>query len=129
MSRAVNFYEQRERDACAKLTAMLALPAIPANNDMYSDGECFVPWDMFPCIYGLYSSAFDDLAVRVLSNIRDGMFEDDELAAEMFREILCTTGLCDYGTSPRVCFASSAFEPLLPRLIERWQEYAKLRWN
>ena len=126
---AMNVYDKREQDACAKLEALLELPPIPGNNELYSDGECFVPWDMFPCLFGSYSSTFDDMAIKVLTNIRSNKYPDEDLACEMFREILCTTGLCCYGTSPRVCFASPGFEPLLPRLIERWQEYAKRKWG
>jgi hypothetical protein len=125
----VNYYERRQIEASAKLAAMLDLPPIPQGGEMYSDGECFDPWKMFPCLYGSYSSAFDAMAIEVLINIRDGKFEDDDLASEMFREMLCTVGLCDYGTSPRVCFASTQFAPLLPRLIERWQEYAAIKWQ
>lgn len=123
----MNYYEQREVEACTKLAALLDLPSVPEDG-LYSDGECFNPWDMFPCLYGSYSRAFDDMAIAVLVNIRDGKHEDD-LASEMFREMLCTLGLCEYGTSPRVCFASQRFAPLLPRLIERWQDYRKQMWK
>jgi hypothetical protein len=124
----VNYYEQREKAAGALVDALLAKPTIP-DDGMYSDGECFDPWDLFPCLYGSYSSAFDELAVEVLSDIRDGTHNRTDLAAEMFREMLCTTGLCDYGTSPRVCFASVTFKPKLPRLIERWREFFAIRWK
>lgn len=124
----MNFYEQSEIESCTKLAALLDLPSIPGGDEMYSDGECFNPWDLFPCLYGSYSSAFDSMAIEVLSNIRDGKFEDDDLACEMFREMLCCASFCDYGTSPRVCFASGGFRPLLPKLIERWKEYAALKW-
>lgn len=122
-------YDKREAEACAKLEAILDLPDIPEGDEPYSDGECFDPWDMFPCLYGCYSNAFDELAIGVLTNIRDRKFEDHDLASEMFREMLCTAGLCDYGTSPRVCFASTRFAPLLPRLIDKWKKYAKHKWQ
>jgi hypothetical protein len=96
----MNFYEQKERAARAQLDAMLAKPPIPANDDPYSDGECFDPWDLFPSVYGSYSSDFDEMAIEVLKDLRDGTHARTDLAAEMFREMLCTTGLCDYGTSP-----------------------------
>jgi hypothetical protein len=124
----MNFYEQQEQKACALLEDMLAKPPLP-EDDMYSDGECFDPWAMFPALYGSYSSAFDDMAIAVLTDIRDGTHTREDLAAEMFREMLCTTGFCDYGTSPRVCFASGRFREMLPRLIERWSEYYKIRWE
>lgn len=125
----MNFYEERTADACARLVTMLTLPPIPGGDDLYSDGECFDPWNLFPCLYGSYSSDFDDMAVAVLADIRDQTNKRNDLAAQMFREILCTTGFCDYGTSPRVCFAATEFAPLLPRLIERWQEYARRMWQ
>lgn len=124
----MNFYRDREVRACKAVDALLALPSIPDDN-MYSDGECFDPWSLFPALYGSYSKAFDDLALDVLSDIRDGSFKRVDLAAEMFREILCTTGLCDYGTSPRVCFAAEDFKRQLPRLIERWREYSEIKWK
>jgi hypothetical protein len=124
----VNYYEQQEKTAGALVDALLAKPPIPEDG-MYSDGECFDPWDLFPCLYGSYSSAFDDLAIEVLSDIRDRTFNRTDLAAEMFREMLCTMGLCDYGTSPRVCFASATFKPKLPQLIERWREYSAIHWK
>lgn len=117
-----------QEEAAALVSALLALPPIPADG-MHSDGECFDPWLLFPSLYGTYSSEFDVLAVAVLEDVRDMTHKRDDLASEMFREILCTSNLCDYGTSPRVCFASSAFAPLLPVLIERWKEYAAIRWR
>jgi hypothetical protein len=122
----VNYYKEQERKACEAVAAMLALPPIP-DDGLYSDGECFDPWDLFPCLYGSYSSAFDDMALEVLSDIRDGTHNRTDLAGEMFREMLCTLGLCDYGTSPRVCFASGGFKDQLPSLIARWREYARIK--
>ena len=124
----MNYYQLQEQKALAELEALLALPSIP-EDDMYSDGDCFDPWDLFPCFYGSYSSAFDDLALAVLADIRDGTHNRTDLAAEMFREVLCTRGLCAYGTSPRVCFAAEGFKKQLPRLIERWREYSEIKWK
>jgi hypothetical protein len=124
----VNYYEAQERKAIEAVDALLAKPSI-RDDGMYSDGECFVPWDLFPCVYGSYSSAFDDMAIEVLTDILDDTFNRDDLASEMFREMLCTTGLCDYGTSPRVCSASTSFKEALPRFIERWREYASIKWK
>ena len=123
----MNFYEKREQKAGALVEELLAKPSIPEDG-MYSDGECFDPWDLFPCLYGSYSSAFDDMALETLSDIRDGTHNRTDLASEMFREMLCTMGLCDYGTSPRACFASGQFKEKLPQFIERWREYSKIRW-
>ena len=124
----MNFYEAQEQRANDAVDTLLAKPPIPEDG-AYSDGECFNPWDLFPSLYGSYSSAFDEMAIAVLTDIRDGTFKRDDLASEMFREMLCTLGLCDYGTSPRVCFASTRFKVTLPRLIERWREYADIYWK
>ncbi len=124
----MNFYEEQERRAGEAVDALLAKPPIP-DDGMYSDGDCFDPWDLFPCLYGSYSSDFDEMAIEVLSDIRDGTYNRTDLASEMFREMLCTTGLCDYGTSPRACFPSPAFKEKLPQFIERWQEYSAIHWK
>ena len=124
----VPYYVKQEREAMAALYAMMAKPTMPEDG-MCSDGECFNPWDLFPCLYGSYSSEFDDLAIEVLSDLRDGTHKRTDLAAEMFREMLCTAGYCDYGTSPRVCFATTHFKEIIHRLIERWAEYAKIQWK
>jgi len=117
-----------EKDAAKKVAELLALPPIPSDG-LYSIGECFDPWELFPAVYGSYSSEFDELAIAVLEDIRDGTHLRDDLANEIFREMLCTSDLCTYGTSPRVCFATREFAPLLPKLIEKWREYASIKWK
>ena len=106
----------------------MALPDIP-DDDMYSDGERFNPWDLFPCVYGSYSSAFDDMAVTVLADVLSGSHVRDDLASEMFREMLCVSGFCDYGTSPRVCFPTPEFRDRLPAFIERWNKFRAIKWQ
>jgi hypothetical protein len=93
------------------------------NKPMYFD-----PWEIFP-FYGNYSSAFHDMALRVLENLLAGRFDDEGLAEEMFREVLCNLELCDYGTSPRVCFPTNEFRVLLPSLIKKWREYYQIIWK
>lgn len=124
----MNYYKQQEQKALADVEALLALPTVPEGG-MYSAGECFDPWDLFPALYGSYSSEFDDLALAVLADIRDRTHNRTDLAGEMFREMLCTRGLCDYGTSPRACFAAEGFKKQLPRLIERWREFSEIMWK
>ena len=117
-----------EREAAERLAEMLALPDIPEDR-CYSEGEAFDPWNLFPCLYGIYSSEFDDLAIDVLERIKSNRFEVEPLAHQMFREMLCTANLCTYGTSPRGCFPTSDFNPLLPVLIERWKRYRWVMWE
>lgn len=93
------------------------------NEQMYFD-----PWEIFP-FYGNYSSAFDDMALRVLVNLSTSRFVGEKLAEEMFREVLCTLELCDYGTSPRVCFPTPEFRELLPQLIQKWRDYYQVIWE
>lgn len=120
------WYQRVEREAAEKVAALLNKP-MTDRGDM-RDIEEFDPWDIFP-IYGSYDSAFDELAIEVLEELRDHRKNRDDLAAEMFREMLCKMDLCNYGTSPRVCFATPNFEPLIPALIEKWKEYASVAWE
>ena len=124
----MNYYQKQEIEAAKRLREMLTRP-MPERADMLGcEGE-FDPWDLFPSLYGSYSTEFDKLAIEVLCDIRDGLHRRDDLANEMFREVLCTTGFCNYGTSPRVCFPAKEFEAMLPDLIKRWREYANLAWG
>lgn len=117
----------RQKEAAAAVAALLERP-------MATDNQCiscedFDPWGITPGLYGSYSSDFDDMAIRVLENLSIGSYEGEELAHELFRELLCNADLCDYGTSPRVCFPTTDFKPLLPRLIERWKEWRTMKWD
>jgi len=95
--------------------------------------DLFNPWRMFPSLYGTYSSEFDDMAIDVLSNMLENENRVREtLAHEMFREMLCTSDLCDYGTSPRVCFPNhsiSGIEQMLTELLAKWREYRVVMWT
>lgn len=115
-----------QREAAERLQAILARP--DRQRDFPLEDE-FDPWDIFPCLLGCYSKAFDDLAIEVLEAVRDKRIESESLAHQMFREILCTAELCDYGSSPRACFATAEFEQLLPVLIDRWKVYRHLQWG
>ncbi|MEG3175861.1 hypothetical protein U1872_06435 [Sphingomonas sp. RB3P16] len=99
-------------------------------------GDVFDPWNVFPALYGSYSSDFDDMAILVLDNIlnnRWGADHGETLAHEMFREMLCTAGLCTYGTSPRGCFpdyvGGESMRPLLADLLEKWHDYRRVEWD
>lgn len=98
----------------------------PVEENMSVDS--FDPWEPFQ-LYGSYSSEFDDMAIRVLTDIQNSEFDNHGLADEMFREMLCYLDFCEYGTSPRVCFAYGEFKELLPQYISKWKEYYKVRWG
>jgi hypothetical protein len=123
----MNYYQRLLVDAAQRVKALLELPNPVHEMDHGAEGF-FDPWNLFPALYGSYSSEFDDMAIAVLMEIRDRKKERYDLGAEMFREMLCTAGLCEYGTSPRVCFATVEFEPLVPTLVDRWTQYRTSAW-
>jgi FPC/CPF motif-containing protein YcgG len=129
----MNWISEREKASVEKVREQLA-KRLPQDNQDFDD-DVFDPWELFPCIYGSYSSAFDDMALLVLRNIQlaqERRYDEqapEELAHEIFREMLCRLNLCDYGTSPRVCFATGHFAEVLPALIERWAAWAQVQWE
>lgn len=119
---------KRHEEAAAKVAALLALP-MPESNDVLGIKDEFNPWDIFPAIYGSYSSEYDKCAIDVLCELRDNDHKRTDLGAYMLREMLCVANLCDYGTSPRVCFPTQDFRKLLPDLIEKWRAFALISWS
>ena len=117
------------REAAKKCVALLALP-LP-ESDMVGIGDTFDPWELFPALLGSYSPDFDELAIEVLKSMHTGYRcgQRNDLASEMFREMLCTSNLCDYGSSPRACFPTEEFKVLLPSLIEKWILYSQIAWG
>jgi hypothetical protein len=95
-----------------------------------TEGGCvedqFDPWEDLGLL-GCYSSEFDDLAIAVLADMRDNDFREGRLAGEMFRELLCVKGLCEYGTSPRCCWPFGAFRDALPAIIQKWEALRAIR--
>ncbi len=65
--------------ACAELSEMLAKPTVPEDG-MHSGGECFEPWDLFRCVYGSYSSEFDEMAIAVLNDIEKKTYQRTDIA-------------------------------------------------
>lgn len=131
---------EEERVAAEKVSAELSKP-LPRDREDLGDEEFFNPWRLFPALYGSYSKEFDDMALHVLWNLykarhpfsgRRSLWDDtkpEKLAHHMFREMLCTANLCDYGTSPRSCFATEAFGELLPVIIGKWSAYYAIQWG
>ena len=105
--------------------------AAPLPIDGTEDGQVddqFNPWEDLG-LYGCYSAAFDDLAIAVLTDMRDGTCTEKSLAGEMFRELLCKQDLCEYGTSPRVCFPWETFRDSLPAILEKWKALRAILWG
>lgn len=131
----MNWIIEKQDTAAEKVRAELAKPLA---DDRYMQGgdDTFDPWALFPYLYGSYSKAFDDMALGVLRHLQFAaedrydaiIWQQETLAHEMFREMLCTADLCDYGSSPRVCFATEAFKDILPALIAKWQDYSAMYW-
>lgn len=117
-----------DQNASKKVVAELAKPDATTELEIGLE-ELFNPWVLFPALYGSYASEFDDCALDVLREIKIGKKSRDDIGAEMFREMLCTSHLCEYGASPRTCFATTEFELLLPELIRRWETYRKILWG
>ena len=123
-----DWIREREDAAAAKVAAILALP-MPESRVMLGCEGDFDPWDIFPALYGSYDSDFDKCAIETLIEIRDCKKVRHDLGSEMIREMLCVADLCDYGTSPRICFPNTKFKELLTPLIEKWEDYAVLAWG
>lgn len=123
-----NYYTIKTRAAGEELAALLAKP-MPQEEYDIGNVDMFNPWDLFPALYGSYGGEFDQCAIAVLEELRDGRKERRDLGAEMLREMLCSMGLCNYGTSPRVCFPEPVFAEMLPTLIEKWRAYSLLQWG
>lgn len=119
--------QKAEREAVENLQALLALPLPEDEHDQHNG--TFDPWRLFPCLYGSYSGDFDRCAIEVLTELVERKCVRDDLGAHMFREMLCTAHLCDYGTSPRVCFPTERFRPLVQTLLEKWKAYSLIVWG
>lgn len=115
-------------EAIDQLSAMLALP-LPLDESELGVDDVFDPWNLFPSLYGSYSNDFDLCAIQVLEDLRDGTDHRDDLAGAMFREMLCTSHLCWFGSSPRVCGPISGFKDLLPGLIDKWKAHYVIQWG
>lgn len=101
----------------------------PRSDGAYYGEDAFNPWnDLFDgFIFGSYSSDFDECAISVLENIRSRRFNVDTLAQNIIKEMLCSFGYCNYGSSPRVCFWDCDDE-LLELLIDKWKKFHEYYW-
>ena len=119
-------------EAFERVKKCLLLP--DANNRLEAscNGVFFNPYDaLFPSLYGCYSSDFDVVAIESLREVYsvDHTSHFDSLPRKMFKEMLCKQDLCDYGTSPRGCFAIRQFQEILPEVISRFEHYHRIYWQ
>lgn len=142
MTTVSDWIKKSHKKAAQKVAAVMALKMpnatfnTPNPSATCAEDEVFIgcvgvfdPWEIFPGLYGNYSSDFDDMAIEVLQELADRQANREDLASRMFREMLCNLDLCEYGTSPRVCFATPQFTELLPDLIEKWKEFSRVQWQ
>lgn len=123
---AEGYYQERQRLAAERLRAALALRMPTTEHELGCEGF-FDPWEILP-VYGGYDADFDRLAFDVLTDIIDGKVRRNDLPARMFREMLCVADLCEYGSSPRVCFPTVAAKGLFPDWLSKWRTVSSVMW-
>jgi hypothetical protein len=99
-----------------------------ANADDFGD-DVFDPWVLFPAIYGSYYSEFGETALHVLRNLIAGKHNDEGLAHEIFREMLCVSGVCDYGINPRGCFLNSEYRAIIEAWVKKMEAHERIYWG
>ncbi|NJL70374.1 MAG: hypothetical protein HC888_01590 [Candidatus Competibacteraceae bacterium] len=116
------------REALLRINQKLQLRDKEYGDDYGED--VFDPWEaVFPMLYGTYDSAFGDCAIALLENLLVNNWDNEDLATDIMRELLCGQDLCEYGSSPRVCFPTSEFRTMLPELIRRWRWHESVFWR
>lgn len=133
----MSWIDERQKAAAAKVRAEVGKPV--ADEPILTCDETFDPWSLFPAIYGTYSSDFDQTMLEVLRALQlvseddwDAAFamqRREGLAHHIFREMLCTSDLCDYGSSPRTCFPTLPFRQVLPDFIAKWEAFSAMQWE
>ena len=119
-------------EALDRVKKWLQLPDANKAGELASYGEFFDPYEaLFPHLFGSYSADFDTAAIESLHEIYyvEHSPHYDSLPHKMFKEMLCKQDLCDYGTSPRGCFATPEFQEILPQIISRFKHYNKVQWG
>ncbi len=100
-----------------------------ANEEELIGPAFFNPWtDLFPRIYGSYSSAMDDLfidALKAVANHGHRAFREQygEDLAELALYILAGHDLTEYGTSPRTAYPNPQVADQWNLLITKWENY------
>lgn len=102
----------------------------PEDGGIFHD-DVFDPWEWFPSIYGSYSAEYDVCALDVILHMAAGQFENPQtLANQMFREMLCTSDIAEYGVSPRSCwFRHEIKRDEIELWVRKWIHYVKVQWG
>ena len=94
----------------------------------------FDPWELFPAVYGGYSSDHGEAAIEALERLLKvkEFLEPPSIGVELLLEMLCRQELGEYGTSPRYAWFPSD-EPrdvmIMKAWLERFIRYENERWN
>lgn len=119
------------RTAIERVKVSLTKPDISSKSDTGMVGFFFEPWEaLFPHLYGGYSADFGVVAIESLEEVMNCVHSPhvDSLPHKMFKEMLCVQELCEYGSSPRVCFAETEFKEIIEEVISRFKHYEKIYW-
>lgn len=108
---------------------------IIAPNAEDGDGDYWDPWDVLGLHCLSYNSEIDRDAINVLQGIQDKLYCTDiaekyamsSSHVELLQSIFCSANWCEYGTSPRACFAID--RDGFPALIAAWEAYYARQWN
>jgi len=97
-------------------------------------GEVYDMWEDLGLSCAGYNSEIDADVIAVCEHIISSFDEStpepkpldlDDKYVELIKYILCNAGLCDYGTSPRVCFSNRG---KLEEFLEKvYQEQSTIR--
>lgn len=117
----------------ATLQTILDKP-LPADDSEIGWPDRFNPWsDIFPHIYGGYSSESDRLMIETLEAVRDrttfALIDKHGFIIEFMLYVLAGHGLTEYGTSPRGGFPDLDIADQWQPLIDKWTAYAAVAWS
>lgn len=121
------------------LAEVLAKPDA-SNEEELVDPQYFSPWnDLFPRVFGSYSSAMDDVFIDALKVTRGGEGQPHDRrnifrakhgdAGELALYILAGHGFTEYGTSPRTAWPDPTVADQWDLLITKWENYCKANFT
>lgn len=97
-------------------------------------GEYWDPWGALNLRCLSYNAQIDQDAINVLQGIQDKLYCTDiaerysmsPAHVELLQGIFCSANWCEYGTSPRACFAMD--REGFPNLIAAWKDFYHRQW-